>query len=156
MHLIRTLVLGLFMLAPAEADAEAFRGSVKDESGAAIAGATVTVMTARQAVVATTVSDASGAFSIGELPAGEYVVQVEAPGFSRQRIAATVFANAPPASIVLTIDAVREDITVTASPGQAIDCFLRTQMDVLVIGNHVLERARSTAPKPEPALSAAR
>jgi carbamoyltransferase len=49
-----------------------------------------------------------------------------------------------------------ENEPIVLTPGQAIDCFLRTQMDVLVIGNHVLERARSTAPKPEPALSAAR
>jgi hemoglobin/transferrin/lactoferrin receptor protein len=109
------------MFAPVEADAETLRGTVKDESGSAVAGASVTVLTARQAVVATAVSDGSGAFTIADLPAGDYVVQAEAAGFARTRIAATVTANAPPVSIVLGVEAVREDVTVTASPGQALD-----------------------------------
>ena len=50
------------MLSPVEADADAFSGSVKDESGGVVAGATVTVLTARQAVVATTVTDPTGRF----------------------------------------------------------------------------------------------
>jgi len=36
------------------------------------------------------------------------------------------------------------------TPAQALDCFLRTSMDVLVIGRHVLERAPVQAP-PRPA-----
>jgi hemoglobin/transferrin/lactoferrin receptor protein len=139
MPFIRTLVLGLFMFAPVEAEADAFRGTVKDESGAVVTGASVTVMTARQAVVATALSDATGAFEIADLPAGEYVVQVDASGFRRQRIAATVFANAPPVSIVLTIDAVREDVTVTASPGQALDTAKAIQ-SVSVISSEQLDQ----------------
>src|SRR5262245_16537077 len=121
MQLIRSLIFGLFMMAPVEADADAFKGSVKDDSGGAVAGATVTVLTAHQAVVATVVTDTSGNFTFDDLSAGDYVVQVEATGFGRRRIATTVFANAPPLAIVLDVDAVREDITVTASPGQALD-----------------------------------
>ncbi|HWW86677.1 MAG TPA: carbamoyltransferase C-terminal domain-containing protein, partial [Vicinamibacterales bacterium] len=34
-------------------------------------------------------------------------------------------------------------------PAQALDCFLRTQMDVLVMGNHVVERQPREAQKTE-------
>ena len=86
MVLVRILVLGVCLLAPSAANAEAFRGTVKDESGGAVAGATVTVLTARQAVVATTVSDAAGSFTIAELRPGEYVVHVDAPEIGRAHV----------------------------------------------------------------------
>jgi carbamoyltransferase len=35
-----------------------------------------------------------------------------------------------------------ENEPIVLTPAQALDCFLRTSMDVLVIGRHVLERAR--------------
>jgi carbamoyltransferase len=39
-----------------------------------------------------------------------------------------------------------ENEPIVLTPAQALDCFLRTSMDVLVIGRHVLERARMPAP----------
>jgi carbamoyltransferase len=38
-----------------------------------------------------------------------------------------------------------ENEPIVLTPAQALDCFLRTSMDVLVIGRHVLERARVPA-----------
>jgi len=35
-----------------------------------------------------------------------------------------------------------ENEPIVLTPAQALDCFLRTSMDVLVIGRHVLERPR--------------
>ena len=43
-----------------------------------------------------------------------------------------------------------ENEPIVLTPAQALDCFLRTSMDVLVIGRHVLERAPVQAP-PRPA-----
>jgi carbamoyltransferase len=37
-----------------------------------------------------------------------------------------------------------ENEPIVLTPEQALDCFLRTSMDVLVIGRHVLERAPSS------------
>ena len=34
-----------------------------------------------------------------------------------------------------------ENEPIVLTPEQALDCFLRTHMDVLVMGRHVLERA---------------
>jgi carbamoyltransferase len=39
-----------------------------------------------------------------------------------------------------------ENEPIVLTPAQALDCFLRTSMDVLVIGNHALERAPVVAP----------
>jgi carbamoyltransferase len=39
-----------------------------------------------------------------------------------------------------------ENEPIVLTPAQALDCFLRTSMDVLVIGRHVLERARVQSP----------
>ena len=39
-----------------------------------------------------------------------------------------------------------ENEPIVLTPAQALDCFLRTSMDVLVIGRHVLERARVPSP----------
>ena len=35
-----------------------------------------------------------------------------------------------------------ENEPIVLTPEQALDCFLRTHMDVLVMGRHVLERTR--------------
>ena len=35
-----------------------------------------------------------------------------------------------------------ENEPIVLTPAQALDCFLRTSMDVLVVGNHTLERAQ--------------
>ena len=127
------------MFAPVEADADAFKGSVKDESGSSIAGATITVHTPRQAAVATVVSDSSGAFTIADLAPGDYVVQVEAAGFARRRIATTVFANGPPLSIVMNVDGVLETVTVTSSPGLAQES-IRAVQPVSVISREQLDQ----------------
>jgi len=44
---------------------------------------------------------------------------------------------------------------IVLKPREAIDCFLRTNMDVLVIGNHLIEKRTNLAdPSPEPVFSA--
>jgi carbamoyltransferase len=34
-----------------------------------------------------------------------------------------------------------ENEPIVCTPGQAIDCFVRTEMDWLVLGNHLITRA---------------
>ena len=38
-----------------------------------------------------------------------------------------------------------ENEPIVLAPGEALDCFLRTDMDVLVMGSHVLEKSRQPA-----------
>ena len=58
-------------------------GTVTDPTGAAIAGAKVTVTNVATQVPRETVSDTEGNFQILEIPIGSYRVNVEHPGFSR-------------------------------------------------------------------------
>ncbi|HET7209111.1 MAG TPA: TonB-dependent receptor, partial [Terriglobales bacterium] len=56
-------------------------GEVHDQTGAALAGATVTASDAARAVTRTVNTDDSGAYVLPALPPGTYVVRVEATGF---------------------------------------------------------------------------
>ncbi|MGI9165940.1 MAG: carboxypeptidase regulatory-like domain-containing protein [Pyrinomonadaceae bacterium] len=59
----------------------ALRGTVKDELGASIVGASVTVIDSSGAAK-TTVTNGDGLYSLGGLAPGKYVVLVTAPGFA--------------------------------------------------------------------------
>jgi hypothetical protein len=40
-------------------------------------------------------------------------------------------------------DVIQRERPVVCRPAQALDCFLRTKMNVLVLGNHFISRASS-------------
>src|SRR5690348_4233907 len=59
------------------------QGTVTDPSGAAVPNAKVTVTNQATGVSAQTTTSASGGYTVGELPPGNYTVTVEASGFSK-------------------------------------------------------------------------
>ncbi len=65
----------------ASADAVALTGRVTDSHGGVVAGADVRVRRDDGTVSRRTASDATGTFTIAALPAGDYVVEIEKPGF---------------------------------------------------------------------------
>ena len=78
------LISALAMQVPALAQGEttsAIVGSVTDQSGAAIAGATVTVTSAENGLKRSVKTDESGRFSFPQLKPGTYSVKTEADGF---------------------------------------------------------------------------
>src|SRR5215471_84384 len=56
-------------------------GTVRDQSGAAVAGVTVTVIDVQRATTRTATSDDSGVYIVPNLVPGSYTVRTEAPGF---------------------------------------------------------------------------
>lgn len=84
-RLDRMFVMFLLVGAPANAQVASaeLSGSLSDPSGAAVAGATVTVRRADTGAVRQAASDADGSFLITLLPPGTYSLTVEAPGFRR-------------------------------------------------------------------------
>ena len=48
-----------------------------------------------------------------------------------------------------------ENEPIVLTPAEALDCFLRTSMDVIVLGRHILERAPVAAPRAAVAQSGA-
>ena len=79
---LAVVVALLFSLsAAAQSTAGRILGTITDQSGAAVAGANVTVTDVQRGTSRTLVSDASGDFLAADLPPGEYKVRVEAKGF---------------------------------------------------------------------------
>ncbi|HEY7698587.1 MAG TPA: carboxypeptidase-like regulatory domain-containing protein, partial [Vicinamibacteria bacterium] len=112
------IATGLFlflMLAPTQGETAAISGTVQDALGGALNGASVSVLTARRAVVASTTTDASGRFTLEGLAHGEYVVRVSALGFDERDVPLSLHGETEPLTIVLDVAGVQESVTVTAS-----------------------------------------
>jgi hemoglobin/transferrin/lactoferrin receptor protein len=137
-----TIALVAFLISPVAA-AAALNGTVKDGSGGAVAAATITVLTAQQAVVATTVTDTSGKFVVETLVPGEYVLRVDAVGFTPQHVGVRYTDGLGPVAITLDLAALEEEVTVTASPGVAEDT-ARALQRVTVISRDDMQRRVGT------------
>jgi Carboxypeptidase regulatory-like domain len=76
----------ILLLVPVHiSNAQTFRGTIlgtiTDSSGAAIAGATVTIKNLDTGLTRTVSTSADGSYAVPELPIGNYSVTVTAPGF---------------------------------------------------------------------------
>ncbi len=90
-------------------------GVVRDPSGAAVAAASVKVLSISTGLARTIVTSATGDYSIPVLPAGEYVVSVEASGFqSEVRQASVEAGETTTADFKLIVGDVKDSITVNA------------------------------------------
>ena len=85
-HSVLVLVLVLLACGQAFAGVTAsISGTVKDTSGAAIAGATVTATNVETAISVTQTSNGQGFYSFQSLPLGKYTVDVQQKGFKTFR-----------------------------------------------------------------------
>lgn len=136
--------MSVFFLLSAElVEGAPFSGGVKDESGAVVANATVTVMTARNTIVATATTDTSGAFTIPALEPGTYLVRAQARGFATRDVVLTYSSASTPLTIILGVARFEETVSVTATPGTAEDRNKSLQ-NVSIIGRDEIDlRART-------------
>jgi len=98
----------------------AIEGTVTDPSQAAIPGATVKVVHAPTGVETTTTTNSTGYFVFENMPAGNYDISINQPGFkvySVQGLKLDV-ASRLRHDITLTIGAITESVTVQASAVQ--------------------------------------
>ena len=118
--------------------------TVRDVTGAVVAGADATLVTARQTAVASARTDDDGSFTVRDLPPGRYVLVVRAPAFEEVRTAITVPDTAEHrVDITLDLRGVEEEVTVTATAGRA-EAAERSPQSVNVIGQEaILERTRT-------------
>ena len=90
-------------------------GSVSDQTGALVPGATVTVSNVATQAERITETDAAGNYSIELLPPGEYDLAVESAGFKRtEQSGIRLFASdRPKIDLVLEVGEITESVTVT-------------------------------------------
>lgn len=115
-----TIRLGLLVLFLAAAHAESgasLTGTVKDPQGRAVPGAALTLVSRTGSAGGATTSDASGAYHFRELPAGDYLIRVEASGFAPSVVENVHLAEGATATrdFALQVAGVREEVVVTAS-----------------------------------------
>ncbi|HYG10087.1 MAG TPA: carboxypeptidase regulatory-like domain-containing protein, partial [Pyrinomonadaceae bacterium] len=120
----RMLALSLMLctslsLALAQDITGALNGVVKDASGAAVAGATVTVTDeGKNIVVRTVTTGEEGEYSVPSLPVGTYTVTVEAPNFKKSIQTNIKLDVGQRRSVDLDLEAgnIAESVTVEADP----------------------------------------
>ncbi len=92
-------------------------GYVRDASGAALPGTSVTAVMTEQQTTRTSKTDAQGFYNFIALPAGHYTITFENKGFQRQvlsNVELTVSQNAR-ADAQLTVGAVKSQVNVTST-----------------------------------------
>jgi Carboxypeptidase regulatory-like domain len=108
----------LFQLALlAQGPAASITGEVKDPSGSVLVSASVTARNTATNVSRSTVTDASGIYTLSPLQPGPYEIDVEAPGFNRDIRQGIVLQVAQTARVDFTLQLGKttESINVTAS-----------------------------------------
>jgi hypothetical protein len=91
-------------------------GSVLDQSGQTISGATVTLTNGAQGITRTATTSDAGLYSFTLLTPGEYTLQVQAPGFKqyKQEGITLIAGQTAEQTVKLTVGAPTEQVEVTA------------------------------------------
>jgi hypothetical protein len=111
------LLVTSFVAPLAAQQSASIRGKVTDASGALVEGAKVTAIASETGLDRQTASNASGFYSIGNLPVGNYLVSVEKEGFSTS-VVTDIFLNVADVrevNVSLAVRAVTDEITTKAS-----------------------------------------
>src|SRR4029450_4540651 len=117
---------------------ETIAGRVRDASGAAIAKAEIVLTTTELTVVAASVSDSQGNFSVTAPGPGSCLLIARAPSFGETRQAVIVQAGkTAPIEIVLQVGPLAEEVTVAATR-DSVDALRVSAQPVNVITNDEL------------------
>lgn len=136
------LVSAIAMPGPASATAHTspgavLRGRVLDQSGEPVAGATV-YLSSRYGLRWTTVSDDHGSYDFNQIPAGDYLLEVEAVNFTRLVEPVRLGAGEERSlDLTLVVRGIAEQVLITASAtAQPVD---EISKSVSVIGSQQIE-----------------
>jgi hypothetical protein len=142
-HVARISIVFLFLLSLGGASAFAqflsgIEGTVQDQSGAAIPGAKVTLTDTRLGVTKTADSNQTGYFRFDSIAASNYIVHVEAPGFTSwdQKDLMLQPGETRTLAPVLNVGSATTNVTVTAA---AVSLDLVTPNTSSVIGSTTIQ-----------------
>jgi iron complex outermembrane receptor protein len=133
------LTLLLTVLSTAQTGTAQLSGNVADAQGSLVAGASVKIYERDNRIQATAVTDEKGSFNFPRLAAGEYVLEIEAAGFTpvSQKIQVAAGKNEN-LNVSLAVSAISAEVVVTASgTAQSVD---EVSKAVTVIGADEIER----------------
>ncbi|HEX8139645.1 MAG TPA: TonB-dependent receptor [Pyrinomonadaceae bacterium] len=119
--LLAVALLSLASLSSAFAQSQTtgrISGTIRDEQGAALPGAEVTVTNQATGEARTVTADADGNYFVPLLPPGTYTVTVTASGFKKyiSEDARVAITETTPINPVLEVGSVQETVTVDAAP----------------------------------------
>jgi len=143
------LIVLLFGISALAQSTATLKGTVTDQKGAVVPGATVTVRNQATDVERTSQTDTDGNFQIASLPVGNYTIEVQAQGFKTQsasglsvEVGRTIVKN-----FELEIGAIEQTVSITAetpvvetgttSVGQVIN--QRTVQEIPLNGRHFVD-----------------
>lgn len=114
---LRVTTLLLPLVASSQVISSSIVGNITDTTGAAVAGATVTVTSVSTSAVRTGNADSSGAYVFPQLPPGDYRLSATHPGFKRYEVPSV---NLPVSQtlrvdMALVVGDVSEQVEVTAT-----------------------------------------
>ncbi len=114
-------------------------GSVQDQTGAILPGASVQLVTSGGVVIQTVVSDTAGAFHFDRVPSGDYNLRVEFPGFAARETRLRVGGRAPaPLTIVMQIEGLAQEVSVSGG-GNETSARGDANLDAVSVGEKALD-----------------
>lgn len=117
-------------------------GTVTDATGGALAGARVYLMDARQALATAGETDAAGHFRFESVAPGTYVLRIAHKNFAARRVPVEVMmGQTANLAVKLEVEALVEQVTVTAEAGQVADARNTAQPVTLITQEEITERA---------------
>lgn len=144
-RLLAGLILPLVLAALAGAQTMGtVSGVVRDATGAVMREAEVSLLTARQNVVGSVKTDSEGRFRFAGVHAGSCLLVVSFPGFTQRRVA-LVAGQAAANNLIVTLEpeGIRDEVTVTASPGVVQETRASAQPVNVIDARDIEERAKA-------------
>ena len=136
-----SLLIMLWSVAVLAQGTSRISGTVADNNGGLIAGATVTATNDKTGVAYTQTTTGSGSFGFSALPVGSYTITVEQSGFKKAFRANNILEIDTPLAISVTLEVGRVDESVTIQAGgEAL------QTSDATIGNVVEQKAIEALP----------
>lgn len=116
-HLAGLLAALLPILAFGQSDRGTITGRVTDNTGAAVPGATVSVVNTATNSTSTSVTSSDGIYTVPALPPGNYKVKVEKAGFKTAEVTnvALVAGNTASADVAMEVGQISETVQITGS-----------------------------------------
>jgi outer membrane receptor protein involved in Fe transport len=141
--LCATLLFTSPLAAPARQSSQgAVEGTVTDAAGGALAGVRVYLLDARQALAGAGETDAAGRFRLESVAPGTYVLRIARKDFAARRVPVEVGAGQTASlAVKLEVEALAEQVTVTAEAGQVADARNTAQPVNIVNEDEISERA---------------